>query len=187
MRVHLQLWEHNKRLNRQIGEINTQIRLITNKIETLDEELSPEEKMEKFSEHYKNLLLQFPSLFKNVDTVELFEDRKENNYLPIINGNLYSEDSGFGELVLKIALYHLTFLILYQEDIAKFPPFLIVDTPKQHDLVSFVYEKLIELFYEYSKKAQIIICVSEKVHLDPELYNRMLIKKGTYTLNPCDA
>lgn len=184
--LHLQLWEHNRRLNEQIGELNTQIRFVENKLESLDEELSPEEKMSKFSDHYKDLLLHFPSLFENVEKVELFEDRKDNSYLPVINGNLYNEDSGFGELIVKIALYHLTFLILYQEKIAKFPPFLIIDTPKQHDLVTSVYKNLIQLFYEHSKESQIILCVSEKIHLEPEVYNRVVIKKGTFTLNKCN-
>ena len=73
-------------------------------------------------------------------------------------------------------------LNMFLKGIAKFPPILIFDTPRQQELRSNAYQKLIQLVNKTSQNSQIIICVSEDIPLDQSQYNLIEILNGELIL-----
>lgn len=177
----LKIWSYNKEISNQIENNNKEIRILDEKLKSTKPEMSREEKLKKFEEIYSDLLSNFSDI-RVIEKVELSRENNESKYFPMINDSIYTSETGSAELIIRIIMYYLTFLILFKEGIAKFPSFLIIDTPRQQELTSGNYKKILELLSYHSKELQIIICVTEDVPLDLKDINLIKIEKGSHTI-----
>ncbi|MBD3196889.1 MAG: hypothetical protein GF317_17675 [Candidatus Lokiarchaeota archaeon] len=150
---YLNMWSVNKTLTKEIQRVDLELKEVQKQIENF-EELPKKDKLDKFIRIFKDYLKNF-SKIRNYQNIGLSLKGDNNDFLPTIDGKLYTDDTGDAEKILIIAIYHLTLLNLYTKKIAKFPPFLIIDTPRQQELSQEDYEKEIDLFHKTAKNSQI--------------------------------
>lgn len=177
----LKLWDYSNTINKEIEIKEKELNILEKKISKLDKELTIEAKIEKIESVYKNLLNEFSNIRK-IDNIKLSLKQNNEMFFPIINGIIYTKETGGAELTIRIISYYLTLLILFKKGLAKFPPILVIDTPRQQELSIGDYNKLLDILLLYSKNVQIFICITEDIHLKLEKYNHLFFEKGNHTI-----
>ncbi len=180
-KAYLKLWDYSNTINKEIEIKEKELNILEEKISKLDKEFTIEEKIEKIESVYKNLLNEFSNIRK-IDNIKLSLKQNNEMFFPIINGIIYTKETGGAELTIRIISYYLTLLILFKKGLAKFPPILVIDTPRQQELYIEDYNKLLDILHLYSKNVQIFICITEDIHLKLEKYNHLFFEKGNHTI-----
>lgn len=140
----LRQWKVLEQREQRLDELQKEqhkIQILVAKIDTYDAS-----KIRKLSEYYESFLrrVEYPGL----NTARI----RAQDLMPLVNGNIYTEDTGSGMQSVKIIAYHYSLLEFSLDNPCYYPRFLMLDSPRVFDLNPDTYEKLLLQFHRLPEK-----------------------------------
>lgn len=165
-------------------ELLTNLRIERQKLQrqVADIDIGDDVKVRKLSDYYESFL-------RRISDSEILKVRiNPKDMMPLVNGNIYTEDVGSGMRAVRIIGYHYSLLDFSLDIACYYPRFLMIDSPRAFDLNRDTYERLLLQFHRLqSKLAQVdfqVILTTRDLPVVMEEYvierlnsrNRMLLR-----------
>lgn len=135
----LRQWQLLKEREEELDKLKIkqeELQCVANKINTHDVT-----KIKKLSDYYESFLhsIKFP----NLKTARI----QSSDLMPLVNGHLYTEDTGIGSVSVKVIGYHYALLRFSLDNPCYYPRFLMLDSPKVFDINPETYESVLLQFH----------------------------------------
>ncbi len=139
-------WDLLEKREELLSQLKTQKKKLQMQLSGLD--VGDNTKIRKLSEYYESFL-------RRVEDVKHIRARiNPEDMMPLVNGNLYTEDVGSGMQAVRIIGYHYSLLDFSMENPCYYPKFLILDSPRAFDLNRDTYERLLLQFHRLQKRVE---------------------------------